>query len=396
MLCNAIAEEEVEIAPLPPRFSTLPATPVKGPILNEVPDGVRPLMSNVAPEALKSIALKIYPDETPLIANVPPLTVVVPERLIPPVAVNVPALILVKLPLLPEIAPELVRSNVFVSTVSVSPLPIDMARPMPDIVAASCNVEFPDTVIPVPLSPNAASALMLIVPALKVVPPVYVLVPVTVMTPEPDCVSVPPVPVTVLFNAVAEEEVEIAPLPPRLSVLPVTPVNAPILNDVPDGVSPLISNVAPEPLKSMVLKLYPEEAPLRTSVPALTVVVPERLIPPVAVNVPALILVKLPLLPEMAPEFVKLKLFVSTVSVSPLPIEMAPPHARYRCSELQRRIPRDTVIPVPLSPNAASALMLSVPALKVRSTRIRIGSGHCHDASARLGEFPSGSRHSAI
>ena len=105
----------------------------------------------MAPEALKSIALKIYPDEAPLIANVPPLTVVVPERLIPPLAVNVPALILVKLPLLPEIAPELVRLNVFVSTVSVSPFPIDMERPMPDIVAASCNVELPDTVIPVPL-----------------------------------------------------------------------------------------------------------------------------------------------------------------------------------------------------------------------------------------------------
>ena len=151
VLCNAIAEEEVEIAPLPPRFSTLPATPVKGPILNEVPDGVRPLMSNVAPEALKSIALKIYPDEVPLIANVPALTVVVPERLIPPLAVNVPALILVKLPLLPEMAPEFVKLKLFVSTVSVSPLPIDMARAMPDIVAASCNFEFPDTVIPVPL-----------------------------------------------------------------------------------------------------------------------------------------------------------------------------------------------------------------------------------------------------
>ena len=84
-------------------------------------------------------------------ANVPALTVVVPERLIPPLAVNVPALILVKLPLLPEMAPEFVKLKLFVSTVSVSPLPIDMARPMPDIVAASCNVELPDTVIPVPL-----------------------------------------------------------------------------------------------------------------------------------------------------------------------------------------------------------------------------------------------------
>ena len=151
MLSNVVAEEEVEIAPLPPRLSVLPVTPVNAPILNDVPDGVRPLISNVAPEALKSMVLKLYPEEAPLMANVPALTVVVPERLIPPLAVNVPALILVKLPLVPEIAPELVRSNVFVSTVSVSPLPIDMARAMSDIVAASCNVEFPDTVIPVPL-----------------------------------------------------------------------------------------------------------------------------------------------------------------------------------------------------------------------------------------------------
>ena len=82
---------------------------------------------------------------------------------------------------------------------------------------------------------------MLIVPALRVVPPVYVLVPVTVMTPVPAWVSFPPVPVTVLSSVVAEEEVEIAPLPPRCSTLPATPVNAPILNDVPDGVRPLIS-----------------------------------------------------------------------------------------------------------------------------------------------------------
>ena len=151
VLPNVVAEEEVEIAPLPPRSSTLPVTPVNDPILNEVPDGVSPLISNVAPEALKSMVLKLYPEEAPLRASVPALTVVVPERLIPPLAVNVPAPILVKLPLLPEIAPELVRLNVFVSTVSVSPLPIDMARPMPDIVAASCNFEFPDTVILVPL-----------------------------------------------------------------------------------------------------------------------------------------------------------------------------------------------------------------------------------------------------
>ena len=188
---------------------------------------------------------------------------------------------------------------------------------------------------------------MLIVPALKVVPPVYVLVPVTVMTPVPACVSVPPVPVTVLCNAVGEEEVEIAPLPPRFSTLPAIPVNAPILNDVPDGVRPLISNVAPEALKAMVLKLYPEEAPLMANVPALTVVVPERLIPPLAVNVPALILVKLPLLPEMAPEFVKLKLFVSTVSVSPLPIDMARAMPDIVAASCNFEFP-DTVIPVPL------------------------------------------------
>ncbi len=143
VLSNVVAEEEVEIAPLPPRLSTLPATPVNAPIFNDVPDGVRPLISNVAPEALKSMVLKLYPEEAPLMANVPALTVVVPERLIPPLAVNVPALILVKLPLLPEMAPELVRLNVFVSTVSVSPLPIDMERPMPDIVAASCTSSYP-------------------------------------------------------------------------------------------------------------------------------------------------------------------------------------------------------------------------------------------------------------
>ena len=188
---------------------------------------------------------------------------------------------------------------------------------------------------------------MLMVPALRVVPPVYVLVPVTVMTPVPAWVSFPPVPVTVLFNVVAEEEVEIAPLPPRFSTLPATPVNAPILNDVPDGVRPLISNVAPEALKSIALKIYPDEAPLIANVPPLTVVVPERLIPPLAVNVPALILVKLPLLPEMAPEFVKLKLFVSTVSVSPLPIDMARPMPDIVAASCNVELP-DTVIPVPL------------------------------------------------
>ena len=54
-------------------------------------------------------------------------------------------------PVVPEIEPEWVRLKLLVSTVSVSPLPIDMARPMPDIVAASCNVELPDTVRVVPL-----------------------------------------------------------------------------------------------------------------------------------------------------------------------------------------------------------------------------------------------------
>ena len=68
---------------------------------------------------------------------------------------------------------------------------------------------------------------MLIVPALIVVPPVYVFVPVTVSTPVPDCVSVPPVPVTVLCNPIAEEEVEIAPLPPRFSTLPSDPCERP-------------------------------------------------------------------------------------------------------------------------------------------------------------------------
>ena len=189
---------------------------------------------------------------------------------------------------------------------------------------------------------------MLIVPALKVVPPVYVLVPVTVMTPVPAWVSFPPVPVTVLFNVVAEEEVEIAPLPPRLSTLPATPVNAPILNDVPDGVRPLISNVAPEALKSIALKIYPDEAPLIANVPALTVVVPERLIPPLAVNVPALILVKLPLLPEIAPRISEIKRIRIHCQRVAAPNRYGAPHARYRCSELQRSNATDTVIPVPL------------------------------------------------
>ena len=205
---------------------------------------------------------------------------------------------------------------------------------------------------------------MLIVPALIVVPPVYVLVPVTVMTPVPDCVSVPPVPVTVLPNVVAEEEVDTAPLPPRLSTLPVTPVNDPILNDVPDGVSPLISNVAPEALKSMVLKLYPEEAPLRASVPALTVVVPERLIPPVAVNVPALILVKLPLVPEIAPELVRLNVLVSTVSVSPLPIDMARAISDIVAASCKVEAPV-TFILVPPVPRTPSAEILTVPPFRV-------------------------------
>ena len=160
------------------------------------------------------------------------------------------------------------------------------------------------------------------------------------MTPVPACVSVPPVPVTVLPNVVAEEEVEIAPLPPRSSTLPVTPVNDPILNEVPDGVSPLISNVAPEALKSMVLKLYPEEAPLRASVPALTVVVPERLIPPLAVNVPAPILVKLPLLPgdrSRIGEIKRIRIHRQRVAA---PDRYGAPHARYRCSKLQFRVPR--------------------------------------------------------
>ena len=150
-----------------------------------MPDGVRALTSNVAPEALKSMLLNLNPEEAPLIANVPPFTVVVPERLIPPVAVNVPALILVKLPLLPEIAPELVRLKLFVSMVSVSPLPIDIASSIFETVALNCNVPLPRTFKVVPLFPKEAFELICIVPPFRVVPPAYVFDPSKIRVPNP-------------------------------------------------------------------------------------------------------------------------------------------------------------------------------------------------------------------
>ena len=90
----------------------------------------------------------------------------------------------------------------------------------------------------------------------------------------------------------------------------------------------------------MVLKLYPEEAPLRASVPALTVVVPDRLIPPLAVNVPALILVKLPLLPGDRSRISEIKRICIHCQRVAAPDRYGAPHAGYRCSELQFRVPR--------------------------------------------------------
>ena len=54
-----------------------------------------------------------------LIFKVPPFKVVPPPYVFTPVKVNVPALDFVREPVAPEITPELVRLNVFVSTVSV-------------------------------------------------------------------------------------------------------------------------------------------------------------------------------------------------------------------------------------------------------------------------------------
>ena len=89
----------------------------------------------------------------------------------------------------------------------------------------------------------------------------------------------------------------------------------------------------------MVLKLYPEEAPLMANVPALTVVVPERLIPPLAVNVPALIFVQLPFSRDGSRigEIKRIRIYCQRVAA---PDRYGAPHARYRCSELQRRATR--------------------------------------------------------
>ena len=84
--------------------------------------------------------------------------------------VSVPALIFVIAPVAPEIIPEFVKLNELVSIVSVWPAVIGMFLAMSPMLAASCNVEVPVTFKLVPLAPSAASALILIVPALIVVP----------------------------------------------------------------------------------------------------------------------------------------------------------------------------------------------------------------------------------
>ena len=118
-----------------------------------------------------------------LMLIVPALIVVPLPYVLVPCNVSVPALIFVNAPVAPEITPEFVKLNVLVSIVSVCAALIGMALAMAPTLAASCSVEVPVTVRAVPPVPSAASALMLIVPPLIVVPLPYVLVPCNVSVP---------------------------------------------------------------------------------------------------------------------------------------------------------------------------------------------------------------------
>ena len=70
------------------------------------------------------------------------------------------------------------------------------------------------------------------------------------------------------------------------------------------------------------------------------------------------------------------------------------PHARYRCSKLQFRVPRHSQSRTTLTQRRIG-VDVDRPGAQGCTAAIGIRSGHCHDASARLRECSSGSRHSA-
>ncbi len=94
------------------------------------------------------------------------------------------------------------------------------------------------------------------------------LAPESVKVPLPVLVSAPPVPLITPAKAVLLPSPVVKVLLPKVTVVPATPVNDPI-------VSPLFSvRSAPEVLRFTTPVLASAEPPVSTSVPALTVVRP--------------------------------------------------------------------------------------------------------------------------
>ncbi|ONX72107.1 hypothetical protein A8F14_16335, partial [Burkholderia cenocepacia] len=95
-------------------------------------------------------------------------------------------------------------------------------------------------------------------------------VPFSVSVPVPDSVRLPPVPAIVPPNVPLAEPPSVSALPPRFTVEPATPDNAPVDCGV---VAALRSSVAPAPARSTALP--PDRLPLAptTSVLPLPIVV---------------------------------------------------------------------------------------------------------------------------
>ena len=198
------------------------------------------------------------------------------------------------------------------------------------------------------------------VPAFTVVLPVYVLVPDSVSVPAPTLVK-PPVPPIAPAKVVWFASPAVSVLLPRLTLVPVTPAKEPTVSlALSVKFTPNVSRIT-APVLAMALP------PAKAKVPALTVVLPVKVLVPDNVSVPAPTLVKPPV-PPIAPANVVLfaspavKVLLLRVTVVPDKPAKEPTVSSALSAKVAPDVPKTTapVLAMALPPDKASMPALTV------------------------------------